>query len=242
MADTAEVREPRDLAPDLVGVKSRVSWSAIIAGSAVALACYIALTLLLAAVGISLVDADVRSDRVGVGILVAMIVTVVLSLFVGGWVASQLTVGENRQEAVIYGLLTWATVTAFSVMIVGAGVRAGYFAVVGGAMVTQNPNVAANAPTFEEGMRQFGYTDQQAAEIKAKFTPAAAREAANNPENQEAARKAAMYSAWTALVATMLSMAAAVGGALVGRGMAFRLFPVAAVRRTDGPRLIVPTT
>lgn len=237
MADTT-TRDAHDLAPDLMGVKSRVSWGAIVAGAAIAVACYIALTLLLAAVGISLTDAGVRENAVGVGVVVAMIVTVVLSLFVGGWVASQLTVGENRQEAVIYGLLTWAAVTAFSVMLVGAGVRAGYFAVVGGAMVAQNND---RAPSFEDGMRQLGYTDAQIADIKSKFTPAAARDAANNPDNREAARKAAMYSAWTALVATMLSMASAIGGALVGRGATFRIFPVATVRRDTGPRLIVPT-
>lgn len=239
MADaaTTNTREPHDLAPDLIGVKSRVSWGAIIAGAVIAVACYIALTLLLAAIGVSMTDAGVRANSVAVGVLVAMIVTMALSLFVGGWVAAQLTVGENRQEAALYGLLTWGAVTAFSVMIVGAGVRAGYFAVVSGAMVAQNER----APSFEEGMKQLGYTDAQIAQAKSTFTPAAVRDAANNPENQEAARKAAMYSAWTALVATMLSMAAAVGGALVGRGMTFRIFPVATVRRDSGPRLIVPT-
>jgi hypothetical protein len=238
MAQSADVREPRDLAPDLMGVKSRVSWSAIIGGSMIAIACYIVLTLLFAAVGISLTEAGVRANTVGIGVLVAMILTLVVSLFLGGWISSQLTVGENRQEAVIYGLLTWAMVTALSLAIVGMGVRAGYFAVVGGSMIAQNNE---RVPTFDDGMRQVGYTDAQIADIKSRFTPAAVRDAANNPENQEAARKAAMYSSWTALVATMLSMAAAVGGALAGRGATFRLFPVVTVRRDDRPRIIVPT-
>jgi len=239
MADTATAREPHDFAPDLIGVKSRISWGAILAGAAIAIACYVALTLLFAAIGISLTATNLRNDTIGIGVLIAMIATMIVSLFVGGWVSSQLTVGENRQEAVIYGLLTWAAVIVLSVMMVGAGVKAGYFAAMSGAMVAQNNE---RAPSFEDGMRQLGYTDAQISDAKAKFTPAAVRNAANDPENQEAARKAAMYSAWTALVATMLSMAAAVGGSLVGRGPAFRLFPVAA-RRVDtaGPRLIVPT-
>ena len=45
----------------------------------------------------------------------------------------------------------------------------------------------------------------------------------------------------TALVATMLSMAAAVGGSLVGRGTAFRLFPSVVIRRDTPPRVVVPT-
>ena len=111
MADTAIAR---DLAPDLVGVKSRVSWSAILAGTVVALACYLVLTLLFAAVGISLTEAGVRTNAVGIGVLIAAILTIVVSMFLGGWVASQMTVGENRQEAGIYGILLWATVTAIS--------------------------------------------------------------------------------------------------------------------------------
>jgi hypothetical protein len=222
-----------------MGVKSRVSWSAIVGGAMIAIACYIVLTLLFAAVGISLTEAGVRANTVGIGVLVAMILTLAVSLFIGGWISSQLTVGENRQEAVIYGLLTWAVVTALSLAIVGMGVRAGYFAVVGGSMIAQNST--ERAPTFDDGMRQVGYTDAQIANIRAQFTPAAVRDAANNPENQEAARRAAMYSAWTALVATMLSMAAAVGGSLVGRGATFRLFPVASVRHEERSRIIVPT-
>src|SRR4051794_32005955 len=64
MAHTAEVREPHDLAPDLVGVKSRVSWSAIAAGAVIALACYIVLTLLFAAIGVSLTETNVRGNTI----------------------------------------------------------------------------------------------------------------------------------------------------------------------------------
>jgi len=239
MADTAEVREPRDLAPDLVGVKSRVSWSAIFAGAVIALACYLVLTLLFAAIGISLTETNVRANTIAVGVLIAMLLTMVVSLFVGGWVATQLTAGENRQEAVIYGLLTWAAVTAASVFLVGMGVRAGYFAVVGGSVVAQNNE---RIPPWEELALQAGVPQQRINDAKANIDPARAREAANDPAAQERAREAAIAASWTALVGTMLSMAAAVGGALVGRGTAFRLFPVATARRTDGPRLIVPTT
>src|SRR5262249_32415419 len=60
MADTTAVREPHDMTPDLLGVKSRVSWSAIFGGALIALSCYLVLTLLFAAIGISLTEAGVR--------------------------------------------------------------------------------------------------------------------------------------------------------------------------------------
>lgn len=238
MANTVTAHEPRDLAPDLVGVKSRVSWSAIFGGTVIALACYLVLTLFLAAVGISLTESGVRANAVGVGVLVAMILVMVVSLFLGGWVSSQLTVGENRQEAVIYGLLTWAAVTAVAMFMVSMGVRAGYFAVVGGSVMVQNNE---RVPSWEETARQAGVPEKQISDAKAALDPNRIRAELNDPANQEKARNAAVGASWAALVGTMLSMAAAAGGAMVGRGTSFRLFPVAIARRTDGPRIIVPT-
>ncbi|MBA4064343.1 MAG: hypothetical protein C0501_11650 [Isosphaera sp.] len=237
MADTTvDSREPRDLAPDLVGVKSRVSWGAILAGAVIGLATLIVLSLFFGAIGVSLADAGVKGSNVGVGVLIALFVSVIASMFLAGWVASQMTVGENRQEAALYGLLTWATVAALSMALVGAGVRAGYFAVVGGGLMAQNSNMSA-----ADAARQLGMTEQQINEARARLSLPALRDAANDPANQEAAQNAAVWSSWTALVALMLSMGACVGGSCVGRGMAFRLFPVAAARRDPATRLIVPT-
>ena len=239
MADiTVDNRSSRDLAPDLVSVGSRVSWSAIIAGTVIALACYIVLTLLFAAIGISLTESGVRANAIGWGALAAAIFTIVVSLFVGGWVSAQMTVGENRQEACLYGILTWAAVTAASLWLVGMGVRAGYFAVVGGSVIAQNNE---RLPAWEDMARSAGVQDQQINDWKAKADPNRVRDTVNDPANQERARQAAVAAAWAALVGVMLSMAAAVCGALAGRGATFRLFPVVRARGDTGPRLIVPT-
>ena len=240
MADVAvRTNEPRDLAPDLVGVKSRVSWPAIIAGSVIALAVYVVLTLLLGAIGISLTETNVRGNAIAVGILIAMILSMIIALFLGGWVSAQLTAGENLQEAVIYGLLTWAAVTAISLWMVGMGVRAGYFAVIGGSVVAQNNE---RIQPWEDVARQAGVSDAQINAAKNSIDPARARAAANDPANQERAREAAIAASWTALVATMLSMAAAILGALVGRGTAFRIIPRVIVRtEPPGSRIVVPT-
>jgi len=248
MADASSVRqdratrrsdrthdEPTDLAPDLFGVTSRVSWSAIVAGAVIALACYTALTFLFAAIGITMADLGARGRGIGYGALAAAIFTIVVSLFIGGWVASQMTVGENRQEAVIYGLLTWGVVTAVSLWMVAAGVRAGYFAAVGGSVITQNND---RIPAWEDAALQAGVPQQQINEWKAKADPARVRAEANDPANQERARENAMYTAWVALVGLLLSMASSIGGALVGRGVAFHLYPVRA--RDDRSQIVVP--
>src|SRR2546430_13672831 len=49
----------------------------------------------------------------------------------------------------------------------------------------------------------------------------------NDPRNQEMSKDAAMAVTWGALIGTLLSMGAAVGGAMAGCGPSFRLFPVA---------------
>src|SRR5262245_16579875 len=90
-----------DLVPDLMGVSTRVSWSAILAGAVIALATFFAIGLFFTALGITITDAGVRDRAIDVGAIVAAIVTSIVSLFIGGWVAAKLTVGENRQEAVL---------------------------------------------------------------------------------------------------------------------------------------------
>jgi len=233
---TADGHAAHDITPDLVGVKSRVSWSAILGGTVIALACYVVLTLLLGAVGITLTEAGVRANAIGIGVLISMIVTMAVSLFLGGWVSSQLTVGENRQEAAIYGFLTWAAVTGVVLCLASMGVRGGYFAIVGGSMVAQQNE---RIPPWEETARQAGVPQGQIDAAKNAVDPNRVRAETNDPANQERALQAAVGASWAALVGTMLSMAAAVMGSIAGRGASFQLFPVPVIRR-ETTRLIIP--
>jgi len=228
---------PHDMIPDLVGVNTRVSWSAIVAGAVIALACFFAFSLFFSALGISMTDAGVRDRTVEVGALVAAIFTVIVSLFIGGWVAAQMTVGENRQEAVIYGLLTWGAFTFAMLWMVSAGVKAGYFAAVGTATVVQNNE---RIPNWETLALQNGYTQDQINHMKAAATPNQIQGDLNDPANKARARENAMYAAWVALVGLLLSMASSIGGALVGRGVAFHLYPVRV--RDERSQIVVPAS
>jgi len=222
MADT--VQQPvkyEDVAP----LRSRISWGAIFAGMVTALACSLVLTLFFAGIGLSLTATDIRSNALEIGALVAAVVTVIVAMFVGGWVTTQLTAGETSREAIIHGVLCWAAVTGASLCMAVSGVRAtGYFALMGGAMVTQN----ANAANWQEAARQAGIPqgriDQWQADLRAGNVPA------TDPQTQEQVRRTAIVTAWTALVGVLLSMGAAIGGAMAGCGPTFRLFPVATTR------------
>lgn len=222
---------------DVVGLKSRVSWGAIFAGTAVAASVYIVLTLLFTAIGLSMSEAGVQSGTMATGALILGVLSIVLSLFVGGWVTTQLTAGETMQEALIHGVLTWAMVTALTICTVSMGARTGYNAVLGASMVARTADPDANARNWEEAARAAGVPQSRIDELKQGLTPENIRHEVNNPENQEKARRGAMIATWVALAGTILSMAAAIGGSLVGAGPTLRLFPMA--MRTERREVIL---
>ena len=248
MADTAAHTNARIDSPvgveDVAGVRSRISWGAIIAGSVLALALYFLLTLLGGAIGFSVSD-KFGGRSIGIAAAVYAIVVTGVCLFVGGFVASQFTAGENRREAVVYGLLVWAAVFTMLLWLTATGVRAGFNTMVG--VATAGGNVAdataknVSQADAEEAARKFGFTQQQIEGAKARVrnAPAEAGAAVDDPANkakaEEAAREAgevATRVTWYSFLGTLVSMLAAAAGGFVGSGPTFRLFAVPAARST----------
>lgn len=227
---------------DLYGVRSRISWGAIVAGSVLALAVYFLLTLLGGAIGLSVGDNfDARNVGIGAGIY-AIVVTAVC-LFAGGFVASQLTTGENKREAAMYGLLVWAVVFTMLLWLMATGVRAGFNAMVGVATAGSSvANTAAQNTTpaeWEAAALRAGVPPERINEwkVQAQNAPATARAAIQDPatqaraeQNAEQAQEAATRVTWWAFAGTLVSMLAAAAGGYVGAGPSFRLFTVHIVR------------
>lgn len=86
----------------------RISWPAVFAGFIVAVLTQLALTLLGVAIGMSAVDV-VKHDTPGTGLAVASgiwsAVSIIISLFAGGWVAGRLAKDKHTSESMIHGLL-----------------------------------------------------------------------------------------------------------------------------------------
>src|SRR4051812_40889728 len=120
MSTEAEVR-----VEDILPVRSRVSWAAIFAGAVVALAAYLVLTLLGSAIGLTVSD-NVNAGSLSKGAAAWAILTTGIALFLGGWVTSQTTVGENRTEAVVHGIIMWGVVLGLILWLVSAGLRTGF--------------------------------------------------------------------------------------------------------------------
>ena len=248
-------------AEDILPVSSRISWGAILAGAVLALALYFLLTLLGAAIGLSVSD-DTSARSLGTGAAIWAVLVTALCLFAGGYAASHFTVGESKAEAAVYGMLVWAVVFAMLLWLMASGVRAGFGAMVsvataGGAAVGSIADAVPgdalsgdalkgiSAADVERFAKQAGVVDQaqidsmkrSAEDFAAEAQdPAARREARQSAERtaSEAADKigsAATTAAWWAFGGTLLSMLAAVGGGALGAGPRFRLFPVGGVRR-----------
>lgn len=114
---------------DLVAVGSRVSWGAILAGAMLAWAIHILLSILGAAVGLSMSD-RVTDAKLHTGAILWVVVTSCVALFVGGLITSLYTVGENKVEAVVSGVIMWAVLVALVLHQGAAGQRSGYSAMV----------------------------------------------------------------------------------------------------------------
>jgi MFS family permease len=98
---------------------SRLSWAAIFAGAAVALAVWLILHLLGIGVGLTAIDPDDASSlhKVGIGTGIWSAIAPLVGLFVGGWVSGLAARPMNRRDGVIHGAVAWAIATISSMII-----------------------------------------------------------------------------------------------------------------------------
>jgi len=211
---------------DVSQIRSRISWGAIIGGMVIAFAVYMVLTLLFAGIGVSINRDTIRPDGFGIAAIVAAVCTMIIAMFLGGWVTTQLTAGETHREAVIHGILCWGAVTGASLCIaVSTANTTGYIALMGGSIVAQS----APQQNWEALARtQGGVPQERIDQWKRDLNANNAQATLTNPQTQEDAKQIAMAAIWGTLIGTLLSMGAAIGGALVGAGPNFRLIPAAA--------------
>jgi len=213
-------------AEDVIPVQSRISWAAIIAGSMLALAGALLLTLLGSAVGLSVHD-NVSGRSLAVGAVVWAILVTAGSLFFGGFVASQMTTGENKVEGVLYGVLVWAVTFGVLIWLAAQGVKSGFSAMVGMANAGNNA-AATNGLTWIDMARNAGVPESEIDRMRATVPDAAARarDAANDPNARQEIADNATRAAWYSFLGTLIAMAAAAVGGYVGSGPTLRLFTI----------------
>ncbi len=125
----------------------RTSWGAVIAGALLALMTTLLLTLLFGGIGLNTFDPASSNDPVGngTGSIIAVIVTNLVSLFLGGYVAGRLAGSPRRGDSIIHGLMTWGVLTLTTIYLV-SGVLGSLVGGVSSLLTSTLSSVAQVAP------------------------------------------------------------------------------------------------
>lgn len=101
--------------------KDRIRWGPIIAGIFVAIATQLILSALGAAIGLTV---GASGGAIGVGIW--SIISLLIALFIGSWVAAAGCSPMNSKTALLHGLILWATTLAISAWLLASGVSGAF--------------------------------------------------------------------------------------------------------------------
>jgi hypothetical protein len=107
-----------------------VRWGPILAGLVTAISTQLVLTGLGAAIGLtSLANSGApQSNASGVGSAVGIwsIISLLIALFVGGWITARACGPMNRKTALLNGAILWATTLAVSAWLLSSGVSGAF--------------------------------------------------------------------------------------------------------------------
>lgn len=202
---------------DVASVGSRVSWGAVLAGVVVALGIYVTFSALAIATGLSVIDRT-NPDTFSVGAAIVAAVTLLAAMFLGGFVTSRMTVGEQTSEAITYGVLVWGTVLML-ISIGGLSLGTNY-------LDSGRQTTAASQVTAAQMTQELGLNEQQAARYNQVMQETRTTNVAETAES----------FAWWTFAAMALSLLAAIGGGIAGAGPEFIL----GRDRTTGRTTVAP--
>jgi hypothetical protein len=107
--------------PKVLASIKRISWPAVFAGVLIAVVIQITLSLLGIGIGLSTVDARTEENPaqgLGIGAAIWYVVSSLIALFAGGWVAGRLSRTTQGFDGAIHGLLTWSIVSLITLYFV----------------------------------------------------------------------------------------------------------------------------
>jgi len=206
---------------DVMPVHSRVSWGAVLAGAVMAIAIYTLLSVLGIAIGMTVSNrGGADTDTINLGAVIWAVITLMISLFLGGWVTSQCTTNETKMEAVVYGVVVWGTMFALLAWPLMSRLNLGFSDLLN---MAGAPHTTTGAWS-DADLRAAGFSDDQINSQRQQFDKLRTeiRQAATDPR--------AVQGAWWTFGGILLSMLAAVAGSLAGAGPELSLVRVG--RRT----------
>jgi hypothetical protein len=140
----------------------RTSWGSVFAGALIALMVTLLLTLLFTGIGLQSFSPATSADPaagLGTGSIIAVIVTNLLALFLGGYVAGRLAGSPRRGDGVLHGLLTWGVLTLFTLYFLTTtigGLIGGAANLLGSTVAGLAQGAAAVAPAATDAAQEQG--------------------------------------------------------------------------------------
>ena len=241
MADTHRHDHDATLisATDTPALLSRVSWGAIFAGTVIAVGVLILLGMLGTAIGFRAIDPQQGAafDGVGLGAGIWWIVTSIIALGIGGYVAGRLSGIPDKNAATAHGASVWGLLTIvmlwFATSTVGAAVNTATSAVAGAANAIGSVADTAARALPEDAVPQD--VSQQQVESRVEDAVGSVRNEIEGVDTQdlrqdagrtaESALDALSSASWYAFFASLLSLVAAIIAA--GAGAPHRTFVTA---------------
>ncbi len=154
------------------GTRVRVSWSAIFCGVVLVVAIQIALAILGTGVGLGLINpghADSASaSSLGSGAGIWWLVSTILSLIAGSYVAARLAGVASRLDGAMHGLVVWGLALLLTVYLITTavgGLVGGAFSALGGTLSAATSVVGGAASALGDGVKAAAPQAAQAAGI-----------------------------------------------------------------------------
>jgi hypothetical protein len=187
----SQLTDPTIVNP-VVDYHDQVRWGPILAGIAIALGTQLGLSALAMAIGLSAGATGADAGSVGLGVVIWSIISLLISLFLGGWVMAQSCGPMTKKTAILNAAILWGTTLALSAWLLASGISGA----VGAA--------AANAGEIANQVQQQGGVNipNQAPNVD----PNQVRDLAGNTAK----------ATWSFLLGSLLSLAGAMIGAALG--------------------------
>lgn len=199
----------------------RISWASIFAGVAVVAIAQLLFTLLGLGIGLTTVNPTEGAPGMGLGIGAGIwwVISSLLSLFIGGWVAGRMAGVPRGFDGVLHGVLTWAIATFLLIYFLGTAMGSlfgGALNIVKGSLSTASQAAIAAGPEGVEKAKETLPTSPAAVvgDIKKK-----AEQVMNDPATKQKAQETGEKTAKGASMASFFSFVVILlGGVSAGLG------------------------
>lgn len=143
--------------------RRRLSWGAIFAGTVTALSVQLLLTLLGISVGLWTMPAAGSEfmQELGIGAAIWAILSFIIALYCGGWIAGRMSDLRNRLDGMLEGFMVWGVVTVITFMLLTTAIGG----IIGGAAGLAGEALALGAEQVddpEEVIDEYGAPTRQA--------------------------------------------------------------------------------